>query len=68
MAEHHWIVVDIDDPCLGGGALRDLVGVVRRRQAATDVEELQHAVVGSPAMTRSPASRSAAKLSLPPSQ
>ena len=36
--------VGVDDPGLGGEALRDLVGVVSRRQAGADVEELPDAI------------------------
>ena len=42
--EHDRVVVDVDHPRLGGDGLRHLVGVVRRRQAGADVEELADAL------------------------
>ena len=44
VADHHRIVVHVDDPRLRRGLLRDLVGVVGRRQAGADVQELADAV------------------------
>jgi hypothetical protein len=40
VGEHQRVVVDIDDPGLRRRTLRDLVGVVGRRQAGADVEKL----------------------------
>ena len=41
VGEHERVVVDVDDPGGRGDALRDLVHVVRGRQAGADVEELR---------------------------
>jgi hypothetical protein len=81
MGEDHRVVVDVDDPGVGSDALGDVVGVVGGGQAGADVEELADAVDrdqlvyramngmdGITSRTRSARSRSAAKLSLPPSQ
>jgi hypothetical protein len=46
VGEHHRVVVDVDDPGVGRGPLRDFVGVVGRGQAGSDVKELPHAVAG----------------------
>jgi hypothetical protein len=40
---HEGVVIDVDDPARGRGPLRDLMGVVRRRQPAADIEELPDA-------------------------
>ena len=45
--------VGVDDPGLGGEALRDLMSVVSRRQAGADVEELPDAIVFRQAAHRS---------------
>src|SRR5690606_35584264 len=42
----HRVVGDVDDPALGGDALGHLVGVVGRRQAGSDVQELADARLG----------------------
>ena len=60
------VVVDADDARVRGRVLPDLVGVVRAGQAGADVEELPE-ISGRSSMILSPAPRSAAKLSLPPS-
>jgi hypothetical protein len=44
VADNDRIVIDVDDPRIRRGPLRDLVRVVRGRQAASDVEELPDAV------------------------
>lgn len=41
--QHHRVVVDVDDAALRRLALGDLVGVVRGRDAGTEVEELRDA-------------------------
>jgi len=41
--EHDRVVVDVDDPRVRGGPLRDLVGVVRGGDPGADVEELPDA-------------------------
>jgi hypothetical protein len=83
-------VVGVDDAALGRDRLGHLVGVVRRRDAGADVEELADAGLagqiaderarkarvlrteatgpGKASTASSPASRSAWKWSLPPSQ
>ena len=43
MGKHHRVVVHVDDLGLRGGALGDVVGVVRGGQAGADVEELADA-------------------------
>jgi hypothetical protein len=40
VGEDDRVVVDVDDPRVGGGLLGDLVRVVRRGDAGADVEEL----------------------------
>ena len=45
VGQHDGVVVDVDDPGVRGGALRDLVGVVGGRQAGADVEELAYALL-----------------------
>jgi hypothetical protein len=40
VGQDHRVVVDVHDPGLGGDPLGHLVGVVGRRQAGADVEEL----------------------------
>ncbi len=48
--EHDRVVVDVDDPGLGGHRLGDLVQVRRGRDAGADVQELAHArLLGEPA-------------------
>ncbi|GAA3208599.1 hypothetical protein GCM10020256_05170 [Streptomyces thermocoprophilus] len=46
MGEDDRVVVDVDDPGLGGVTLGDLVGVVGGGQAGADVEELPYAGLG----------------------
>ena len=43
VGEDQRVVVDVDDPGVGGDPLGDLVGVVRGGQAGADVEELPDA-------------------------
>jgi hypothetical protein len=40
MRQDQGIVVDVDDPRLRGDGLGDLMGIVRRRQAGPDIQEL----------------------------
>jgi hypothetical protein len=42
VAQHHRVVVDVDDPRLRRGCLGDLVGIARGRQPRADVEKLSH--------------------------
>jgi hypothetical protein len=44
VAEHHRVIIGVDDPRLGSDPLRDVVGVVGRRQAGPDIEELPDAL------------------------
>jgi hypothetical protein len=44
--EYDRVVVDVDDARFGGGALCDLVGVVRGGEAGADVKELPDARLG----------------------
>ena len=43
VGQHHRVVVDVDHAAAGRDVLRDLVGVVRGRDAGADVEELADA-------------------------
>jgi hypothetical protein len=43
VGQDHWVVVDVDDPGVGGDALGDLVGVLGGGQAGADVQELPEA-------------------------
>jgi hypothetical protein len=47
MRQHDRVIVHIDDAALGGDALGDLVGVVCRRDAGADVQELADARLAS---------------------
>jgi hypothetical protein len=48
----HRVVVHVDDVGLGRGLLRDLMGVVRRRQPGPDVEELPDALLAGQVLDR----------------
>jgi hypothetical protein len=41
--EHHRVVVDVDDPDIRAGLLRELVSVARGRQSRADVDDLPDA-------------------------
>jgi hypothetical protein len=43
VGQHDWVVVDVNDPCLGGDRLGDLVEVGAGGDAGADVEELADA-------------------------
>jgi hypothetical protein len=60
MQIHHRVVVDVDDPALRRRVLGDLVGVVRRREAGPDIQELPHAHVERQVADR-PAEKSAVR-------
>jgi hypothetical protein len=40
MGQDGYIIIDVDDPALGGAGLRDFVDVASGRQARADVKEL----------------------------
>src|SRR5690606_11861864 len=54
VGEDDGVVVDVDDPCVGCGALGHLVGVVGGRQARADVQELPHPLLGDQEADGSP--------------
>jgi hypothetical protein len=72
VGEHHGVVVDVDDAGFGCGGLGDAVDVVRVGDAGADVEELANAcalsIPPTAAEACSTASRSTAKLSVPPNR
>jgi hypothetical protein len=50
---HDQVVVDVDDPCIGGDSLGDLVDVALGRYASADVQELTDARLGGQIANRS---------------